>query len=360
MFASIYFKKIFIRLLIVVFWISAVFLFLFSPTILKMAGLTRKKTLSVFTFAKFIDSECITRFEKETGIKVNVNYYENNDELLVKLKKTNGAGFDIIMPSDYAVQLLIRDGLIKKIDKTRFNFLDKLDPSFVGRYFDPENQYSIPYAWETYKIGYNKRIFSGTKLIDSWKLIFDRNYIKGRIVMNNTPREAILLTAFYLFGSIDNIDDEKLKKIKDVLIEQKEWVEAYSDRRSDYYLSSEACLVAVGSSGEIWRATRMDTSLGFIVPKEGTFLIIDSVVLSAKSNNDENAYKFINFLYKDEIVKHHALKFSIFHTLKDIDFDDYFRSSLKIIRKQAKGAEFFRNVLTDDQMNKVWIDLKVK
>lgn len=353
------FKNLLIKFLITCFIISLIFAFLFSPKVIDKIGFSHQKSLAVFTFAKFIDSKCIKMFEKENCVKVNVNYYENNDELLVKLRKTGGSGFDIIIPSDYAVELLIRDGLLKKLDKEKLNFIDKLDPNLMGKYFDPENNYSMPYAWETYKIGYNKKMFNGNVPMESWKVVFDEKYSPKAIVMNNTPREAILLAAFYLYGSIDNIDDKKLKEIKDLLIRQKKWVEVYSDRRSDYYLASEACSIAVGSSGEIWRAARADKNIGYVIPQEGTFMILDSVVISAKSANEDLAYKFMNFLYRDDIIKRHALKYSIFHAVKNIDFDDFFVKSLGHIREKAKNAEFFRNVLKEDQMNKVWIDLKV-
>lgn len=352
-------KKIFIRFLILCFWTAIIFLFLYSPKISQY--FVTGKSLSVFTFSKFIDVECIKKFEKETGIKLNVNYYDNNDELLVKIRKTGGVGFDVIIPSDYAVELLAKEGLIQKLDKSKINFLDRIDKRFSGFYFDPKNEYSIPYAWEAYKIGYNKVMFKATP-INSWKMGFDKAYAPNPIVMNNTPREAILLAAFYLFGSIDNLDDEKLEKIKDLLIKQKQWVEVYTDRRSDYYLSSATCAVAVGSSGEIWRAARQDPNLEFIVPDEGTFMIIDSVVLSAKSKFPDDAYKFINFLYSKEIVDHHIDKYSIFSVLTDVTMDERSTKAAKYTRERLDKVkvDFFRNVLTEDQMNKVWVELKVK
>ncbi|MFC1842568.1 PotD/PotF family extracellular solute-binding protein [Candidatus Dependentiae bacterium] len=321
-----------------------------------------RKSLSIFIFPKLFDVQYLARFEKETGIKLRVSYYENNDELLIKMRKTKGQGFDIIIPSDYAVDILRKEGLLKKLDKSRLDFLGRINKNFMGKYFDPSNNYSIPYSWETYKIGYNKNMFKKPPL-DSWKLVFSQNYHPKCVIMNNNPREAVLLAAFYLFGSIDNLDDEKLEKIKNLLIKQKKWVEVYTDIRSDYMLETEACPVAVGSSGEIWKATRFNKDLGFLVPKEGTFMLIDSVAVSAKSKNDDFIYKFLNFLYSKGVMNYHVQKYSLLPVMKDTQLYGYLRKSLEKIEKalkEAKKIDFFRNVLSEKQLNKIWIDLKVK
>lgn len=317
-----------------------------------------KKSLNIFVFPQLIDAEYVTRFEKETGIKLNISYYENNDELLVKMRKTKGAGYDIIIPSDYAVELLIKDGLVQKLDKSRFDFMHTIDEKFLHKYFDPTNDYSIPYLWETYKIGINKNFYKSQYPDPSWKLAFDPNVAPKCIVMINNAREAVLLAAFYLFGSIDNLDKEKIKKIKALLIKQKKWVEVYTDIRSDYLLASETCPVAIGVSGEIWQATRFDKDLDFLIPKEGTFMLIDSIAISSKSKKYDLIYKFINYLYKPEVMGYHVHKYSLFPVTKNVILEDYFVKSIARVWREAKKIDFFRNVLSEEQLNEVWIELK--
>lgn len=350
------FKKIFIRFFIVCFWILLIFLFLFSPHITNIFG--EKKSLNIFIFPQLIDAEYVTRFEKKTGIKLNISYYENNDELLVKMRKTKGVGYDVIIPSDYAIEILIREGLIQKIDKSQLHFLHNIDDKFLKKYFDPNNDYSIPYLWETYKIGINKNFYKDKYPPASWKLAFDQNFAPKCIVMINNAREAVLLAAFYLFGSIDNLDKEKIKKIKELLIKQKEWVEVYTDIRSDYLLASETCPVAIGVSGEIWQATRFDKDLDFLIPKEGTFMLIDSVSISSKSKKYDLIYKFINYIYRPDVMGYHVHKYSLFPVTKDVKLEDYFVKSIERIWNEAKKIDFFRNVLSEEQLNEIWIELK--
>jgi len=352
------FKKLLIRFFVLCFWLMLCCLFLFSPIFFRTFKNGQK--LNIFTFPQLIDAEYVNKFEKETGIKLHISYYENNDELLIKMRKTKGRGYDIIIPSDYAVELLIKEGLLKKYDKSQLDFYRTIDEKFLGKYFDPNNDYSIPYLWETYKIGINKNFYKDGYPQASWKLLFDERISPKGIVMANNPREAVLLAAFYLFGSIDNLDDDKMEKIKTLLTKQKKWVEVYSDLRSDFLLSSGTCPVSVGTSGEIWQAVRWDEDLDFLIPKEGTFLLIDSIAISAASTKGDLVYKFINYLYRPDVMWHHVDKYSIFPVTNNVSLSDEFIKPIERIWREAKKIEFFRNVLSEEQINKVWIELKSK
>jgi len=350
------FKQIVARLMIIGFWGSVILLFLFSPRLLKF--FRKERSLTVFTFPMVLDADFLAKFEKETGVKLHISYYENNDELLVKLRETKGRGYDIVIPSDYAVELLIKEGLLKKLDKSKLTFLSAIDPIFLNLYFDPNNEYSFPYLWEIYNIGFNKNAFKAGVPEASWDLVFDQKRVKGRIGMMNNAREAILLAAYALFGTIDNLTSEQLQQVKTLLIKQKKWVEAYTDLRSDYLLVSGTCPIAVGMSGEIWHAARFDENIDFLIPKEGTFLVVDSIALAAKSRKQDMAYAFINYLFKSEVVSHHANRYSLFPATKNVKLPDFFVKSMAKIKKSEKKMNFFRNVLSEKQLNDIWIELK--
>jgi len=354
--AGFSFRTLFVSFAIVLFWIFVMSVFLFSPHIVKL--FRKEKSLTIFTFPMLIDAQYLSKFEKETGIKLYISYYESNEELLVKMRETKGRGYDIVIPSDYAVEILTREQLLQKIDKRKLPFWDTIDQRFLGHYFDPENEYSIPYLWEVYQIGINKAYFKKGRPEASWGLVFDQEKAPKKIGMINNAREAILIAAFYLFGEIENITSERIEKIKKLLLKQKKWVEAYTDLRSDYLLLSGAVPVAVGMSGEIWHATRFEKNLDFLIPKEGTFMVIDNIGISARSKKQDLAHTFIQYLYTPEVMSHHADKYSVFPVTTNVTLSDYFICSMQKIWKEAKKLEFFRNVLSEKQLNEVWIELK--
>jgi len=132
----------------------------------------------------------------------------------------------------------------------------------------------------------------------------------------------------------------------------------YTDLRSDYMLASEACPVAVGTSGEIWLAVRFDDDLDFLIPQEGTFMLIDSIALAARSKKEDLAYRFINYLYRPEVMQYHAHRYSLFPTTTDVQLQDDFVAAIIRVWQEAKKIDFFRNVLSEEQLNEIWIELK--
>jgi len=353
---AIILRKIFVRFLAMFFWLCLIVLFLFSSNIAKF--FKSKKSLTIFTFPNLLDADYLHKFTRETGIKLYVSYYENNDELLVKIRETKGVGYDLIIPSDYAVELLKKEGLLQKIDKSKLKFYKYIDPKFLGKYFDPKNEYSVPYLWEVYKIGFNKDFFKDKFPQASWKIVFDEKFVSYKIGMLNNAREAVLLAAYYLFGTIDNLTDAKIKKIKELLIKQKKWVAVYTDLRPDYLLYSGAVPLAVGMSGEIWQGARFDPSLDYLIPKEGTFMVIDSVAIPTKSKKQDLVYEFLDFFYRPDVVEYHNDKHSTFPVVTNVKLQDEFKEAIDRIWRETKKINFFRNVLKEKQLNEVWISLK--
>lgn len=346
-----------IRFLIVVFWTSLIALFLFAPSIIEKFQGDTHKSLNLFTWPQLIDVEYLEKFEEETGIKVHVSYYEENEEMLVKLKATGGYGYDLVVPSDYAVQWLRQEGLLKKIDKSRLHFFHQINTDLLGHYFDPENEYSVPYLYGVYGIGINKEFFNNTMPKPSWDLIFRKIFSDKKIGMVNDARFIILVAAKYLFGTIDNLTPEQLEQIKNLLIEQKKWVEMYNELRADYMLTSRLCPAVMGLNTEIWKAMLTSDAFDFIIPDEGAFMLIDNFVIPQASKKEEDVYKLINFLYREDVLTNNLTKFAFFSTLKTMDTVQDPRRPIPTPAQMEK-MDFFRHVIPQEVINEIWIAVK--
>ncbi len=186
------------RLSIIIFWLMIFFAFLFIPSISSVWSSGRE--INIFSWTELIDSQKITEFERSTGIKVNIGFYESNEELFAKLYMTKGKGYDLIFPTDYMVQTLIKQRMLQKIDHSKLDFLSRLNTQFMNLYFDPAGDYSVPYLWSLYGIGVNKAFFK-KPLARSWALLFDSTITKQPRVMAEEARELMLIGAWYLYGS---------------------------------------------------------------------------------------------------------------------------------------------------------------
>lgn len=343
--------NVFIRFFIVIFWVILLFLFLNLPHISKL--LYRERSLSIFTWSVLLDPIYLKQFEKETGIKLYISYYEANEELLSKMQATKGKGYDIIFPSDYMLVILRKKGFLKKIDKTRLNFWDKLDTRLLNHYFDPNNEYSIPYFWGLYGIGVDREYYGGKIPEATWGLLFNPQVMPARVGMTDNIRESIYIAAQYLFGSIDALKDPaNLEKVKDLLIQQKKRVEAYSEVRSEEMLLAKSCPVVVGVNIDIWRAKRENPDIAFLIPKEGSFLNIDSIVIPKASDKEDLVYEFINYLYRDDVFAHHVEEYGLCPTIVTIEVD---RGNFCPIGKPFELLRFLKDIIPKRQLNEVWL-----
>ena len=346
--------RLFTRTCMAFFWTGIIFLLLFIPSISRF--FYQEKSVSLFIWPMILDPKTLEQFEVDTGIKVYVNYYESNEELYSKLQATGGKGYDIIVPTDYMVEQLIKDGLIKKIDTSQLTFMHRIKPSLLGNYYDPTNEYSIPYYMTIFGLGVNKAYFNGEPL-RSWGLAFNKDLVESPICMIDSTREAILLAAYYLYGTIDSAGTpEHLAAITHLLRDQKGWVEVYTSARIEELLASGSCAVAVGTSTDIWKATREYPNIEFVVPDEGSFVTIDSFALSKATDKDTLAYQLINYLYSASVVRHNSMKHGFCSPVTDVAVEG--RGIYCPTHEEYRKLHFFKNVLTREQMQDLWISVK--
>lgn len=343
-----------VRALIIIFWLGALAAFLYAPALMRL--LHTERSITIFTWPSILDPQYLKSFEKETGIKLYISYYESNQELFSKVQASQGTGYDIIMPSDYTVEQFVQDGLLKKIDRSRLHFYDQLNPHLLGHYFDPKNDYSLPFFWGVYGIGVNKKYFGGQMPPATWGLIFDRNLTPGSIGMTDESREAILLAAFYLFGSMDIAHDPvKIAQVKQLLFDQKKWVEAYTESRSEYLLLSQSCPLVVALSPDVYKVRADHPYVDFIIPKEGSFVFIDSIVIPATTQKDDLIYEFINYLYRPEVLDHHRSKFGFCSPV--YEEEQKMPENFCPTADQFVNLHFFKNVVPQHIVNDIWVGL---
>ena len=260
-------------------------------------GRSKKPTLNVYNWSEYLPAEIITAFEKEFGVKVNYDTYSSNEEMLAKLS-TGATGYDIVVPSDYAVSIMIHQDLALPLDKEALPKLANIDPRFLDLYFDPGNVYSVPYLWGTLGIAYNK-----TKVeepVTSWEILWDPKY-KGRIVVVDDMREIIGMALQTLGKSRNSTDPAELMAAKAKLATLVPAIKAFdSDNPKGHLLSGEAWL-GVLWSGDAALAGMENPDITYVLPEEGGGLWMENLVIPKGSRNPELAHEFINFILRPEV-----------------------------------------------------------
>jgi spermidine/putrescine transport system substrate-binding protein len=351
--ASGFFSKISITC----FWMIIIILFLYAGRFSKK--LDTGKNINILVWGQVLDKEFLSDFEKQTGISVHMSYFENNEELFVKLQSSQNHDYDLIMPSDWAAQLMIQKGLIKKLDRSKIGVWDTLYSSLCNHYFDPNNDYTIPFYWSLFGLGVDTRYWGGVVPQSTWGLIFDERIMPKRISSVEDPRALILISALYLFGRIEQLTEYEIEQIKQLLLKQKSHVEIYTDSRSEYILASGVVPIVVSLSGDLLKVMRRFEYIDFIIPQEGGFCIIDSFAIPAASKKDDLVYQFLNYLFQKDIVKKYVDKFDFFPAVKvEVEYDDRFIRLTKPTQELFKNVNFFKNVVSKNVLNDVLITLK--
>jgi spermidine/putrescine-binding protein len=259
------------------------------------------KTLRIFIWEEYIDPDIYRLFEQEFGAKVIEDTYGGNDDMRAKLQ-AGGAGYDLVVPSDYMVTLLKKDGLLLPIDLSRIPNLIHLAARFRDPTYDPGHRYSVPYQWGITGIAYNK-----SQVIPPpthWANLFDPAWIEpytNRISMLNDMREVIGAALVSRGYPPETADPQHLAQAQASLRQQKPLLAKYDSESFEDSLASGETVLAQGWSGEIAMAQSQNPDIAFIIPGEGTFVFVDNWAIPKGARQKELAEEFINFVLRPEI-----------------------------------------------------------
>jgi spermidine/putrescine-binding protein len=263
------------------------------------AAASGTRTVNIYIWTNYLPQDVLEDFEKRTGIDANVDTYDSNEAILEKLQ-SGVADYDIVVPSDYMMKILIPAGLLREIDQARLPNRKNLDPRFLNQQYDPDNRHSLPYLWGTTGIGYDKTKIGGS--IDSWGALFDERHA-GRILMLDDMREAFGAALKLMGRSINEKDPAVLRQAAERLKKQKRLVKTYNSSDFANLLASGDVDVAHGWNGEMAEAVASHPDrLVYVVPKEGGTLWIDNLAIPKGARNLDAAYAFINFVMEPGIM----------------------------------------------------------
>jgi len=264
-------------------------------------GGSKSKTLYIFNWTYYTPDSVIQKFEKEYGIKVVYDTFASNEEMFAKLK-AGGSNYDITFPSGDYVSIMIKEGMLEKIDKSKLKNFGNIDPAVLALCdFDPGNQYSVPYYLGAAGVAVNR-----TKVKEyerSWS-IFGRKDLQNKMIMLDDMREVMGDALKFLGYSVNTTDQAQIDAARDLI--NNVWKPNLLKFDAEAFAKSFA-------AGEVWVAqgyaesifAEVDRSkwseVDFFIPREGGPSYLDSMVILKNSKNKDLALKFIDFIHRPEI-----------------------------------------------------------
>lgn len=239
-------------------------------------------------------------FTKLTGIKVNYTNYATNEELYAKLKG-GGATYDVIIPSDYMINKMIKEEMIQPLDFDNIPNFKYIMDNFRNLEYDPDNAYSVPYTWGTVGIIYDTTMVDIDEEDIDWDLLWNEDYA-DQILMFDNPRDAFAIAEIACGYSLNTENSKELTAAADKLKEQKRIVQGYvMDEIFDKMGAGDA-LIAPYYAGDALTILEENEDLNFVVPESGTNLFVDAMCIPSASKQKEAAEMYINFMCEPDIA----------------------------------------------------------
>ncbi len=266
-----------------------------KPASTSEAAKSADQVVNLFIWGDYTSKPLLDEFTRRTGIKVQESNYTSNEELLAKLQ-AGASGFDVAVPSDYMVSVMIKLGMLRELDKAKIPNAAGLDPQFLKKPYDSENKYSLPYAWSITGIAVNRTSY--TDPVTSWGDLLQNDKATGRVSLLDDVRE-VLAASLKLNGlSLNATSQEGLDKAKATLLAAKKHIKAFNSMPAPLLGSGDVVLAQM-YSGEASVAGRdSGKKIEFVIPSEGATMAIDNAVILKDAPHPDAAHALINFFYE--------------------------------------------------------------
>lgn len=282
--------------------ISAIVAFCLCVVLIR-GGLTHQQShvLKVYNAGEYMDLTLLEEFEEQTGCTIIYETFDSNEAMYTKL--ASGEEYDILIPSDYMIERLIKEDALQAINWEKISNKENLDEKVMDHTYDPKNRYSVPYFWGTVGILYNKNVVDPEDLKDGWDLLRNEKY-KGNLYMYDSERDAFMVALKALGYSMNTKSLDEIQEAYNWLVEQRDSMDPIyaGDDVIDNMISGNKD-IAVVYSGDASYIISENPDLDYLTPDQGTNIWYDAMVITRDCSEVDLAHSFIDFMLEEE----HAL-----------------------------------------------------
>jgi spermidine/putrescine transport system substrate-binding protein len=272
-------------------------------------GNGRSDLLEIYTWAAYVDDEVIQAFQDQTGIEVRVTLYDSNETMLAKLQAGGGGNFSIVYPSDYMVEEMISLDMLTPLDKSKIQGLDNLLDNWANPGYDPNNAHSVPFAWGTTGLVYNRQLLSPPPT--DWNYLWQsREDLTRQVTLLNDVREVMGAALKSLGYSYNSTNPQEIEAAYQRLVEIRPKLASFTtDAWQDQILAGDLA-VAMGYSSDAIAVHQENPDIVYHVPDSGASLWTDTMAILKTAPNPEAAYAWLNFQLDPQNAARNVEKFN--------------------------------------------------
>jgi len=257
--------------------------------------------LYIYTWAGYTDNALLDRFAEKTGIRVVADVFSSNEEMLARVQAGGARAYSIIYPSDYMVVQMTELGLLTPLDHSSLGGLDRLKKQFQNPVYDPGNRYSVPLSWGTTGLIYNTEQLKEAP--EDWSYLWEhKQELARRMTLASDVREVMGAALRMLGYSLNSTNQEQVKQAYEKLVELKPAIASFTTDAWRPQMLTGDLKVAMCYSSDANEVISDNDKLKYVVPKSGSSLWTDTLVIPKGAPNPEAAYKWINFLLQADVA----------------------------------------------------------
>ncbi|MFB2922677.1 MULTISPECIES: ABC transporter substrate-binding protein [Aerosakkonema] len=258
-------------------------------------------TLRIYTFSGYTDEELFKTFATNTGIKVEADVYDSNETMLAKMQAGGGAAYSVIYPSDYMVRQMLELKMLTELEHDRLNNLQNLLPQFQNPGYDPGNRHSVPMSWGTTGLIYNTKKLKTPP--EDWDYIWsNQQLLSKRMTLMNDVREVMGATLRMLGYSYNSTNQQQIQQAYEKLKALKPAIASFTTDAWKEQIVAGDLFVAMGYSADAAEVAEESSSLQYAIPKSGTSLWTDTMVIPKTAPNPDAAYAWIDFMLQPAVA----------------------------------------------------------
>ena len=322
--------------------------------------------LKLYLPGEYLGEDVISNFESQYGVSVIVENFDSNEMMYTKLQA--GDSYDVLIPSDYMIERLIRGNYLQPLDHALLPNLDNLAGAVQNMDYDPDNTWSVPYFWGSVGLVYNtENVAPDVMEAEGWDILRDTDYA-GRIYIYDSERDSFMM-AFKALGYSMNTDDpEEIQAAY-------EWLREMNQTMSPVYVTDEVIDSMIGGykdiavvySGDATVILDENEEMGFFMPDEGTNIWCDAMVIPANAENPLLAHEFINYFLtyeaafdNSETVGYASPNAEVLEEMSSQE-DLYAENDAYLPRSDYENDEMFHdNIVLQKELSKLWIKVKAE
>jgi spermidine/putrescine-binding protein len=332
--------------------IIAVFI---PAVILLFAGCDKREKFTIYTWEAMFPQEILKGFEKEFNLKINYVNFEENETMLARLQEAKGGNYDLIRADEYITEVVIAEALAQKLDKSRIPNFNNINPAYQGQFYDPQDQYTVPYGAGVQTIMYDPRRVTKkiTGYADLWDPVF-----RNRVGIIGNFR-VINGMALKVNGQSYNTNDiQTIFAAGDLLLQLAPNIRLIKDDQLEEELISGEVTAAVMYTSQVTIAKMTDPALTIVFPKEGIGFGIMPAFIPVNAPNADAAYKFLNYILDPKRGAKCFMELGYYSTFSASDdyIDPDFKKFLTLPEGFNTNMEMIQNISpeAEEAHNLIW------